>query len=207
MNSRIRKIILAMTLSISIDSAEAICFNPLGCTPTTEAECIKDVANAKTEAAAKAMIAECRKLPKVTLSQCRTNEKQWAEYMSSHGGVEWEWRERSLKTECKKNFPETFLPSIWVTRSYCQENTDRLAQVSNEVDARSLKSARIEKARRAVPEMSILNDREVIEYMQSKYYQDMSQAQIAAAVFFDAPPEPIAVAAECERITGRLNGK
>lgn len=199
-----RKIIPVMVLAISIDSAAAICFNPLGCAPTTEAECIKDVANVKTESAAKAMIAECRKLPKVTISQCKTAEQQWSQYMISHGGVEWEWDEKSVKSECKKNFPETFSSSIWVSTSYCQANIDRLAQASNEVNATSLKSVRLEKARKSIGGLESLDDRQAIKFIQSTYYQDtMSQAEVAAFVFFDAPPDPLAVAAECEKLAGR----
>jgi len=69
-------------------SAMALCLNPLGCQPKTEADCVKDSASAKTETAAKALIAECRKLPRVTLSHCKAAERRWAEYVASRAGAE-----------------------------------------------------------------------------------------------------------------------
>jgi len=188
-------------------SSSAICLNPFGCEPKTEAECIKEAASAKTEAAAKAMIAECRKLPRVTLSQCKVAEKQWAQYLSSRGGVEWDWSERSLKYECKKNFPATFSPALWVTSSYCEKNAARLAQAENEVDSTSLKSVRLEQARRKAPELIDLDDWQVIDVLQSVYYRDKSKAELAASVFIDAPPEPLSVAAECKRLAAGASAK
>jgi hypothetical protein len=93
-------------------SAMALCLNPLGCQPKTEADCVKDSASAKTEAAAKALIAECRKLPRVTHSHCKAAERRWAEYVASRAGAEWDWPERSTKSECKKNFLATFSPAL-----------------------------------------------------------------------------------------------
>ena len=64
-------------------SAMALCLNPFGCEPKTEAECVREAASAKTDAIAKALIAECRNLPGVTLSQCNVAEGRWAEHVAS----------------------------------------------------------------------------------------------------------------------------
>lgn len=104
-------------------SAIAACFNPLGCEPETESDCIKKVGSAKTEAGAKALIAECRKLPKVTESQCKTQQKLWSGYMKTNNGTEWEYPDRSVKAQCKKQFPTMFSQALWLSAQYCTENT------------------------------------------------------------------------------------
>lgn len=182
-------------------SAMALCLNPFGCEPKTEAECVKEAASAKTEAAAKALIAECRKLPRVTLSQCKVAERRWAEHLGSRAGVEWDWSERSTKSECKKHFPDTFAPALWVTPYYCKENAERLAQAAVEVDSITLKSARLEQARRKTPELDGLDDWQAISVLQAVYYSGMSKTDLATRTFVDAPPDPLAVAAECRKLS------
>jgi hypothetical protein len=198
--------LLALLLFIPVPSF-ALCLNPFGCEPETQAECIKVAAGAKTEAAAKAMIVECRRLPRVTQSQCKTSEKQWAQHLVNRGGVEWDWPEWATKDECKRAFPTTFSPALWVTPAYCEANAARLAQAANEVDLTSFKSIRLEQARKKVAELAELDDRQAVEVLQSVYYQDKSRAELAAGVFIDAPPEPLVVAAECKKLTARAAPK
>jgi hypothetical protein len=185
----------------------AVCLNPFGCESQTQAECVKVAASAKTEAAAKAMIIECRRLPRVTQGQCRTSEKLWARHLASRGGVEWDWPDLATKDECRRVFPTTFSPALWVTSAYCETNAARLAQAAIEVDPTSFRSVRLDQARKKDSELAKLDDRQVIEVLQSVYYRDKSQAELAAGVFIDAPPEPLAVAAECKKLAARAAPK
>lgn len=183
--------------------ANAICLNPFGCDPKTEAECINGAANAKTESAAKAIISECRKLPSVTLSQCKQAERQWANYMTTHNGIEWEWPDQTIKINCRNLSPISFSPKLWVTPLYCKVNSERLAKAEGEIDAVSLKSLKLEKARRDSPELSDLSDRSVIRVLQATDYSDMSHIELARAAFIDSPPDILAVALECKRFNGK----
>lgn len=182
--------------------ANAICLNPFGCDPKTEAECIRGAANAKTESAARAIISECRKLPSVTLSQCKEAELGWARYMTAHGGVEWEWPDQTVKTDCRKLSPATFSPKLWLTFWYCKVNSERLANAIYEIDSLSLRSKKLEKVRREMPYLSELDDRQVIRVLQATDYKDMSNSELAHATFIDAPPDVLLVAAECKQIQG-----
>ena len=179
----------------------ALCLNPFGCEPETEAECIKAAGSAKTEAAAKAMIQECRRTSWVTLPQCTSAEKQWATYVAASKGAEWEWPGRDIKAECRGKFPTTFSPRLWVDETYCKSNARRLAEASSGVDPVSRKSRRLEQVRRDLPELSGLDDRHAIELLQTIYYKEKSSAEIAAAVYLDAPENPLGIVELCKGLS------
>lgn len=181
--------------------ALAICFSFFGCEPKTEGECINLAGSARTEAAAKAQIAECKKLPRFTLDECRKTEKVWANYLTARGGVEYYWTERSIKEDCKKHYPDTFAASLWVTKAYCEQIASRLSQIHDEIDVTSLRSVRINNARRKIPQLAYLNDWQVVDLTQKEYYKDMLPEEVAAKSFIDAPPDPLAVEAECQKLS------
>ena len=191
--------IVALLLLCTSLSSHAICLNPFGCEPKSEAECIANAASAKTEAAAKAMIMECRRTSWVTLDQCKSAEKQWALYVAGTNGAEWDWPGIDTKIECVGKFPETFSPKLWVTQAYCMSNAKRLSEAKSEIDPVTLKSARMESVRRKLPELLAgLDDRHAVGLLQSVYYKDMTSGEIAAAVYLDKPRNPMLIASICE---------
>jgi len=182
-------------------TAIAVCFNPLGCEPETEADCINKVDSAKTEAGAKALIAKCRKLPKVTLSQCKAEEKIWSQYMTANKGVEWEYPGLSVKEHCKKQFSSMFPQAMWLTSQYCSENAARIKEALAGTDPETMQSHRLTKAKREIPELSGLENHSIVDVLKSVYYPDMPAYKLAAFLYIDSPPEVGSVAEQCSKLS------
>lgn len=184
--------------------AQAICLNPLGCEQITQQECISKLSGIRTEAIAKAQLAECYKLPRVNLAVCEKTEGQWTQYMRSNNGKEWNWpdSEWSRKQECQKQFPRMFAASKWVTKSYCVANADQIRRHLDEVELESQKSIKLIEARRRLPTLARLDDRSFVSAVQNLYYPDIPKAELASRLGIDAPADSFGVSVACQQISG-----
>jgi hypothetical protein len=182
-------------------TAHAICLNPLGCAPATQSECESQVAReARTEVGARAALAQCRRLPTHTKDECVKLSKSWVEHLRSTNGVEWTWNDRTSKASCRKNYPETFRPAAWITRTYCETSADRLQLASREVDRKTGSSIRLEQARVKNPEIAALDDESAAKVLRNVYYSDIPEGQFAALLFVDSPPDVASVIDICARL-------
>lgn len=120
--------------------------------------------------------------------------------MVSNNAVEWDWPGKSTKTECKKQFPSTFLPNLWVSAQYCVANAARITDSVNETDPFTLQSKRLMKARKDYSALAGVDNESTISVIQKVWYSDMSETALARGFYVDAPPEPISVAAECDKL-------
>ena len=179
--------------------AVALCMNPFGCEPETQAECIKQSEGAKTEASARAMLSQCWRLPVHTEKECKQLSLAWSSYLRSTGGVEWNWQHRNSKAECRERFPSTFKATLWVSREYCELNAARVFKTSQEVDAVSGRSKRLDQVRRREA-LADLTDDSVVRVLQQVYYKDLLPEEVAAALYIDSPPDVLQVRDECENI-------
>lgn len=184
--------------------AWALCLNPLGCDKTTRAECIKASGKAQTEAAAKAQIAECARLPVHTERQCSGLSREWADYLRANGGQEWNWPKLQSKRDCREHYPSTFSAASWVTTAYCQANRARIEAAAKEIDPASGRSKKLAAAAakaRMLDLVGDLSDQSVVEVMRQAYYPDRTAQELAVAVFIDAPPDAHDVARACSAKT------
>lgn len=175
----------------------AVCLNPFGCEPKTQDECIKQVEGTRTEAAARAAVTACRRLPLRTLDECKSLSRAWVQHLRSTNGTEWTWQARVGKQECRKNYPETFRVADWVTIEYCEANADRIKVAAQEIDPTTGRSKRIDKARRQYPELVELDDESAVNVMQQVFYNNLLPHEIAARVYLDSPPDALAVQQQC----------
>lgn len=182
----------ALSLHVS-----ALCLNPLGCKPQTRAECIKQAEAARTEAAAKAQLRECARLPVHTEARCKDLTEEWAEYLRSNDGIELKWPEVTSKAECRERYPKTFASSAWVTASYCQAQAARIEAGTAEIDPHSGRSKRIIAAGAKTDSINGLSDRMAAEVLQRIYYKDKTAQEIAIVVFIDSPPDVLQVRKAC----------
>ena len=183
---------------------QAVCLNPFGCEPRTQQECISRLAGTRTEAIARAQLAECRKLPRVNLSICEKTESQWAAYMRSHDGKEWDWpdAEWSSKQECAKRYPRMFAASKWVSKSYCAAHGDQIRANLDQTQLESGRSIKLEEGRRKMPTLASLDERSFVNVVQEVYYPDMAKAELASRLGVDAPTDPLNVALTCHQLAG-----
>ena len=191
---------VAFAACMPASPAVALCMNPFGCEPETQAECIKQSEGAKTEASARAMLSQCWRLPVHTEKECKQLSLAWSSYLRSTGGVEWNWQHRNSKAECRERFPSTFKAALWVSREYCELNAARVFKTSQEVDAASGRSKRLDQVRRREPHLSGLDDSSTVEVLQQVYYTDMLPEEVAAALYIDSPPDVLQVQQECDKI-------
>ena len=194
-----RTVAVAIAACMPASPAVVICMNPLGCEPETQAECIKRSEGAKTEASAKAMLSQCWRLPVHSEKECKQLSLAWSSYLRSTGGVEWKWSHRNSKAECRERFPSTFKAALWVSREYCELNAARLFKTSQEVDAVSGRSTRLNQVRRT-ESLGDLTDDAVVTVLQQVYYKDMLPEEVAAALYIDLPPDVHQVKQECDKI-------
>lgn len=196
-----RKLLFLLSLVPAIALPAETCWNPFGCAPKTHADCIREAGQAKTEAAAKAMIAECNAPAPVTEKVCREAEAEWVAYLREHGASEWNWPSIDMKQRCRAVFPTMFRPSAWATKSYCQANTARLAEVRAGFNPATRKSKAMEKARIEVPNLVGLSDRDALDFLQPVYYKEMSTAQLAYGALLDGPPDGLDVVDACQALS------
>lgn len=184
--------------------AQAVCLNPFGCEPQTRQECIANAKEARTEAAARAHLAECYKLPRVTETICKNAEAQWVGYMRAHAGKEWDWPDSdwSIKQECKVRFGGMFAASKWVTKSYCASHTEQIRRNLDGIQIESGRSVKLEETRRKVPALAQLDDRSFVAAIQRLYYPDMTTAEIAGRLGIDDPTDVGSVSLACHQLAG-----
>jgi hypothetical protein len=183
--------------------AQAICLNPLGCEPQTQQECIKSVSTTRTEAGARAQLAECYKLPRVNLALCEKSESQWIDHMRRHNGMEWNWPDSnwSTKQDCKRQYPKMFSATKWVVKSYCVGNADQIRRNLDLTQLETGRSVKLDEARKNLYALAELDDRLFIDTMRHQYYPNMSNAEIARGVGIDAPADVINVAFACQQLS------
>jgi hypothetical protein len=200
---RSRTLILAALFLVQ-QQVQAVCLNPFGCEPQTQQECINKLTGTRTEAIARAQLAECRKLPRVNLSICEKTESQWAAYMRSHDGKEWDWPDSdwSTKQECVKLYPRMFAASKWVSKSYCVAHGDQIRANLDRTQLETGKSIKLDEGRRKIPNLAWLDERSFVNTVQQVYYPDIAKAELASRLGIDAPTDPLNVAITCHQFAG-----
>jgi hypothetical protein len=197
------RILLTIVLSSLSLQASALCLNPFGCKPQTRAECVKQVESTRTEAAARAQLRECTRLPMHTETQCKALTKEWAQYLRSSDGVEWNWPKLTSKADCREHYPETFAASSWVTARYCQAQTTRIETSAAEIDPQSGRSKKLITIGAQTDSIAGLSDRMAVEVLQRIYYKDKTPQDLAIAVFIDSPPDVLQVQRTCASLQAR----
>lgn len=198
---------LPLTLAVLFfvhQQVQAMCLNPLGCEPQTQQECISKLTGTRTEAIARAQLAECHKLPVVNLSICEKTESHWAAYMHSNSGKEWDWPDSdwSTKQECVKLYPRMFAPSKWVSKSYCASHTNQIRANLDLTQLETGRSVALDQGRRKLPDLAQLDDRAFVNAVQQLYYPKMTPAELASRLGVDAPTDPYNVALTCHQLAG-----
>ena len=162
---------------------------------------------ARTDAGAKAAIAECRRLPTMSKATCEKEQVSWAAHMRRTGGREWNYPDRHLKQDCRTYYPGTFSPSLWVTVSTCQEFAARLASTPSDFTAGETYSKRyhqlvLQSAMDNYP-LHGLEGWHAIERIRKRELPDSPLAEVAAELGMDAPPDRPAVYALCKSMQAR----
>lgn len=183
--------------------AQAVCLNPFGCAPETRAECKQKAASAKTEAAAKAIIGECNKLPSVTRGECKSLETEWVTYIRATGGKEWEWQQKNRKFECRQLYPELFHSKAWLSKKYCLENSAQINKVAAGVNPATGNSKIMEKARADNPELAQLSDYDAVSVLHLAIYPDIPEKELALRMSLDNPPNAEVVKGVCQDLARR----
>lgn len=122
-------------------AAQAICLNPFGCEEKTQSNCRMSVAEkAKTEIGARVALGECMKLPVSTKAECAEAEAEWVKFMRSTDGAELAYPRFWMKEDCKKVSNSFFSETLWLTRTFCVKNRERLELMSQRNSARFVAS-------------------------------------------------------------------
>lgn len=203
MSQRVAGHILALLVVPFLPSAggaQSVCLNPFGCAPETRGECIKEVnASARTEAWARAALAECNRLPTVTQAKCSQAEKNWARHLRTADGAEWNFADRDLKRDCRTLYASTFKPALWVTPEYCAAHARKLAMTASEFSEGLELPNRLERFNRDNRySFTAMDPWIVIAVLQRAHYPNVPLAEVADRMFIDSPPDQPQVAALCD---------
>jgi hypothetical protein len=187
------------SLPLLSSPAAAACLNPFGCASETRSECIRRVSEkARTDAGARAALGQCQQLPAYTAAQCRRLESAWAEHLRTNAASEWNFKDKDAKEDCRKHHPDTFKPSIWVTRASCAALAGKLARTGTEFQPGSKYSNRMIRVKNEAGPMYGIEGWALLEVIRQVEFPEVPLGRFAADLFMDSPPDQPQVYEECK---------